>query len=84
MRDNLISAAESPENPTIKESPFPAQDEIGGAILMAQNLINQNAENIIQIKSAAEDKIHKLAYFDQLTGLPNRIQFLQKTHRSGA
>jgi diguanylate cyclase (GGDEF)-like protein len=78
MRDGLLSAAESPESPTIKESPFNASDEIGGTILMAQNLIQQNAENIRQIKSAAEDKIHKLAYFDQLTGLPNRIQFLQK------
>ena len=78
MRDGLISAGESPENPVIKESPFNANDEIGGTILMTQSLIHQNAENIRQIKSAAEDKIHKLAYFDQLTGLPNRIQFLQK------
>ncbi len=78
MRDGLLSAAESPESPVLKESPFNASDEIGGTILMTQNLIQQNAENIRQIKSAAEDKIHKLAYFDQLTGLPNRIQFLQK------
>jgi len=78
MRDGLMSAADNPENPDIKESPFPAQDEIGGAIIMAQTLIQQNADNIRQIKSAAEDKIHKLAYYDQLTGLPNRIQFLQK------
>lgn len=78
MRDELMSAAENPESPDIKESPFPAQDEIGGAIIMAQTLIQQNADNIRQIKSAAEDKIHKLAYYDQLTGLPNRIQFLQK------
>lgn len=78
MRDNLIAASENPENPEIKESPFDTKDEIGGAISMAQTLIQQNADNIRQIKSAAEDKIHKLAYYDQLTGLPNRIQFLQK------
>lgn len=78
MRDNLIAASENPEMPEIKESPFNINDEVGGAISMAQTLIQQNAENIRQIKSAAEDKIHKLAYFDQLTGLPNRIQFLQK------
>jgi diguanylate cyclase (GGDEF)-like protein len=78
MRDNLVSAAENPENPDIKESPFDQHDEIGGAISMAQQLIQQNADNIRQIKSAAEDKIHKLAYYDQLTGLPNRAFFLQK------
>ena len=78
MRDNLLAASENPENPDIKVSPFDAQDEIGGTITMAQSLIQQNADNIRQIKSAAEDKIHKLAYYDQLTGLPNRIQFLQK------
>lgn len=78
MRDNLLAASENPENPDIKPSPFDINDEVGGAISMAQSLIQQNADNIRQIKSAAEDKIHKLAYYDQLTGLPNRIQFLQK------
>jgi diguanylate cyclase (GGDEF)-like protein len=78
MRDNLISASENPESPKIEESPFDPHDEVGGAIAMTQTLIQQNAENIRQIKSAAEDKIHKLAYYDQLTGLPNRILFLQK------
>lgn len=78
MRDNLMSAAESPEAPEIKTSPFDEQDEVGGAIAMVQTLIQQNADNIRQIKSAAEDKIHKLAYYDQLTGLPNRVLFLQK------
>ncbi len=78
MRDNLVSAADNPENPDIKDSPFDAQDEIGGTIALTQTLIQQNAENIRQIKSAAEDKIHKLAYYDSLTGLPNRSYFLQK------
>lgn len=78
MRDNLISASKSPENPKIPDSPFDANDEIGGTILLAQKLIKQNAENMLQVRSAAEDKIHKLAYFDSLTGLPNRTLFIQK------
>ncbi len=78
MRDNLMAAAESPETPEIKDSPFDSEDEIGKVIGMAQTLIRQNADNIRQIKSAAEDKIHKLAYYDTLTGLPNRTLFLQK------
>lgn len=77
MRNNLMAAAKSPEDPKIPPSPFSPNDEIGGAIEMAQTLINQNADNIKRIKSAAEDKIHKLAYYDKLTGLPNRTLFLQ-------
>ncbi len=76
--DNLRSAAESPENPQITESPYDSEDEVGGTIRLAHALIRQNADNIRQIKSAAEDKIHKLAYYDTLTGLPNRTLFLQK------
>ncbi|NQZ13465.1 MAG: EAL domain-containing protein [Alphaproteobacteria bacterium] len=78
MRDNLITASRSPENPKIPESPFSPTDEIGGTIILAQKLIHQNAENMMQVRSAAEDKIHKLAYFDTLTGLPNRTLFIQK------
>ncbi len=78
MRSNLLSASEDPENPDIPDSPFNSSDEIGGAIAIAQRLIRQNADNIRRIKSAAEDQIHKLAYYDTLTGLPNRTLFLQK------
>lgn len=77
MRSNLLAASKNPENPDIQPSPFDPSDEIGGAIQIAQKLIRQNAENTKQIKSAAEDKIHKLAYYDTLTGLPNRTLFLQ-------
>lgn len=77
MRDNLLEASKNPENPDIKNSPFSTSDEIGSAIEIAQNLIRQNAQNMQQIKSAAETKIHKLAYYDTLTGLPNRTLFLQ-------
>ncbi len=77
MRNNLMEAYKNPENPEIEESPFDPNDEIGSAIDIAQSLIKQNASNIKQIKSAAENKIHKLAYYDTLTGLPNRTLFLQ-------
>lgn len=77
MRNNLIAASKNPENPQIPDSPFDSGDEIGGAIDIAQKLIRQNAENISRIKGAAQDKIHKLAYYDTLTGLPNRTYFIQ-------
>ncbi len=78
MRNNLIMAQKNPENPKIEDNPFDPKDEIGGAIEIAQQLIRKNAENMQQVRAAAEDKIHKLAYFDQLTGLPNRTLFIQK------
>lgn len=77
MRENLIAASENPEDPQIKDSPYDPADEIGGAIDIAYKLIQQNADNITRIRSTAEDKIHKLAYYDTLTGLPNRTLFLQ-------
>lgn len=77
LRSNLMRASENPENPNIQASPFDANDEIGGAIEVANTLILQNAENLKRIKSAAEDQIHKLAYYDTLTRLPNRTLFLQ-------
>lgn len=87
MRNNLMAASKDPEDPKIPPSPYDANDEIGGAIEIAHRLIMQNAENIKRIKSAAEDKIHKLAYYDSLTGLPNRTLFLQslvEATRTGA
>ncbi len=77
LRDNLMRASEDPENPKVQDSPFDASDEIGGSIEISLKLIRQNAENIKRIRSAAEDQIHKLAYYDTLTGLPNRTLFLQ-------
>lgn len=82
MRNNLKQASDHPERPNIPASPFNPEDEIGGAIVIAQNLIKQNAFNLQQIKSSAEDKIYKLAYFDSLTTLPNRSFFLQKVERA--
>lgn len=78
LRSNLMRASENPENPRVEKSPFDPGDEIGSAIEIGLSLIRQNADNIKHIKSAAQDQIHKLAYFDTLTSLPNRILFLQK------
>jgi len=78
LRNNLLAAQQNPDNPKITDSPFDPNDEVGEAITVAQSLIKQNAENMLQIRSAAEDKIHKLAYYDQLTSLPNRTLFTQK------
>ena len=77
LRDSLIKATENPEHPKIVRSPYDKKDEIGGAIELTHSLIRQNAENIKHIKGAAEDQIHRLAYYDSLTSLPNRILFLQ-------
>lgn len=78
LRDNLKAASSNPEAPQILRSPFSSKDEIGAAIALAQDLIKQNAKNIKQVKSAAQSQIHKLAYYDTLTGLPNRTLFVQK------
>lgn len=78
LKDNLAVAIANPETPHIYKSPYDPLDEIGGAIESAQELIRQNAKNLRQVKSAAQSQIHKLAYYDTLTNLPNRIFFLQK------
>lgn len=82
LRDNLKAASNNPEAPSILRSPYDPRDEIGGAISIAQDLIKQNAKNLRQIKSAAQSQIHKLAFYDTLTALPNRILFLQKLSES--
>ncbi len=78
LRQSLLSAAKDAENPKLLDPPFKAKDEITQSIDIAHSLIKENANNIKKIKSAAQDQIHNLAYFDQLTQLPNRTLFLQK------
>lgn len=78
MRNNLLAAQQNPENPKIVNLSHTPNDEIGEAILISEELIKKNADNIQQMRSAAEDRIHRLAYFDQLTNLPNRAYFAQK------
>lgn len=78
LNANLKAAAAAPENPPIPRSPYREKDDMGAVIVMAQRLIKQNAKNIREIKSRAQDQIHKLAYYDTLTGLPNRTNFIEK------
>lgn len=78
LHKNLAKAAENPEFPSVEDTSKNYHDEISTAITIANNLINQNANNIKKLKAQAEDKIHKLAYFDTITGLPNRTYFLEQ------
>jgi len=84
VRANLIAAFKNPENPVIPPSPYKKTDEVGAVIDLTQRLIAQNSENMNNLKSTAEDKIHKLAYYDSLTGLPNRVFFIQKLSENAA
>jgi len=78
LRNNLLNAARNPEKPDIKRPKKEICDEIGMAIRVANNMIHQNANNLKRLRIQTENKIHKLAYFDVLTGLPNRTYFLEK------
>ncbi|MBL8639591.1 MAG: EAL domain-containing protein [Alphaproteobacteria bacterium] len=78
LRDNVILAIANPEAPHIERSNYNPKDEIGATIAATQELIKQNAKNIRQVKNAAQSQIHRLAYYDTLTNLPNRTLFLQK------
>ncbi len=78
LRDNLSMAIANPESPNILRNPYDSKDEIGAAIAASEELIKQNAKNLRQVKTAAQSQIHKLAYYDVLTNLPNRTFFIQK------
>lgn len=78
LKNNLLSAARNPEKPDLQSPPKETTDEVGVALRIANDLIRQNANNLKRLRSQAEDKIHKLAYYDNLTGLPNRTYFLEK------
>ena len=78
LRNNLLSAAKNPEKPNPRRLRKEMPDEVGTAVRIAYDLINRNAANLKELHKRAEDKIHKLAYFDSLTGLPNRTSFLEQ------
>jgi len=78
LSSNLLKAAQNYDNPSMFLIESESHDEIGIAIRIANSLIRQNALNLKRLKTQAEDKIHALAYFDNLTGLPNRTYFIEK------
>jgi diguanylate cyclase (GGDEF)-like protein len=78
LRRNLVNAVSDPENPSVQDLDNPARDEVSVTIHIANDLIRQNATNIIKLKEQAEDRIHQLAYYDTLTELPNRALFAEK------
>ncbi len=78
LRTNLGNALKNPEKPDVHRLPNESRDEMGMALRAANELIRQNANNIRRLRAQAEDKIHRLAYYDNLTGLPNRTFFVEK------
>lgn len=75
---NLSSAAKNAERPNLLKLPREPNDEVGSTLRVASELIKQNANNLKRLRAQAEDKIHRLAYYDSLTGLPNRTFFVEK------
>ncbi|MGM0422466.1 MAG: diguanylate cyclase domain-containing protein, partial [Pseudomonadota bacterium] len=78
LRRNLVNAVSDPESPSVQDLNNPARDEVSVTIHIANDLIRQNATNISKLKEQAEDRIHRLAYYDTLTDLPNRALFAEK------
>lgn len=82
LHNNLLGSSIDPENPDKYITNFDKNDEVGVVVKAANRLIHQNAEKISTLKGQAEDTIHRLAYFDGLTGLPNRTMFLQELQKT--
>ena len=73
----LLAATKNPENPPKPDKDLHDKTEIGRAIEAADALIQNNAAGLKRIKAMAESEVNRLAYFDSLTGLPNRTSFLK-------
>ena len=78
LRKNLLNASKNPKNPEILGAGQEGRDEIGITLRIANGLIRKNASNIKQMERQTEERIHRLAYYDTLTGLPNRTLFMEK------
>lgn len=73
----LARATKNPENPPKPDKSLHDKTEIGRAIEAADILMGNNAESIKRIKAMAESEVNRLAYYDTLTGLPNRTFFIK-------
>ena len=77
LYNRLTAATQDPENPPEPDATLHDKSEIGRAIEAADILMVNNAESIKRVKSMAESEVNRLAYFDTLTGLPNRTSFVK-------
>lgn len=79
IRERLITAASDPRAITADDNAYQdLNDEVGDVIDAADYLIKQNASTLERLHAFAETQIHKLAYYDTLTDLPNRAYFIEK------
>lgn len=78
VRERLLTASNDPQGATVATVNFELTDEVGEILHAADYLIDQNAGSLQRLHAFAETQIHKLAYFDTLTDLPNRIYFVEK------
>lgn len=82
LRHKLLGAAKDPENTDLLEDDGNrGHSEIAKVLDSADHLIEQNAKNIRQLRESAESQIHKLAYYDSLTELPNRTYFVEQLQK---
>lgn len=77
LYNRLAEATRNPENPPKADKDFHDKTEIGRAIEAADILMTNNADSIRRIKAMAESEVNRLAYYDTLTGLPNRTSFIK-------
>lgn len=77
LYNRLVRAAKDPENPPFPDTALHTKTEIGRAIEAADVLMSNNAESIKRVKAMAESEVNRLAYYDTLTGLPNRTFFIK-------
>ena len=78
LRNNLLGVARDPTSPAAYLTHYKGRDELGSVISSANKLIRQNADHLLRINQQAQDKIYRVAFFDALTNLPNRVHFLKK------
>lgn len=79
IRERLITAASDPRETGPDSGAYEdLNDEVGDVIDAANYLIKQNAGTLERLHAFAETQIHKLAYYDTLTDLPNRAYFIEK------
>lgn len=77
LYERLIKATRDPENPPAPAKDYHSGTEIGRAIAAADTLMTNNAESLKRIRALAESEVNRLAYYDTLTGLPNRTFFIK-------